>query len=203
MIVTIFITIFAIALILLFVGQYLSAPPLQIGAYVIGFLLGLTLMLGGVSYPNGEVKQNNYACACCGDGGVSFVNLTIGGVCSGTPYDCDYYDGSEVTCVFAGCTYDSILELCSGVPLDCDTELIERDCNSANCTWSNVTSTGCVNGSSLVVLSENKTISYSSFSGEIFFGIELNHIFGLLLSLLSAFGFVIVFMNLKDGLEGY
>jgi len=44
--------------------------------------------------------------------------------------------------------------------------------------------------------------TYSSFDTEIILGITLNHVFGLFIMLLSAFGWIITLFNLKPGIEG-
>jgi hypothetical protein len=126
MILEVFAVLLILSLVCLFIGKYLDAPPVQMGAYLFLFLLGITLMLGAVTYKTGE--NYNYVCACC-----------------------DEVRGGFFT-----------------------------DCFNGSITLANITNV------------------YSSYSGEIVQGLELNHVFGFFMSLLSAFGFVIVLVNLKS-----
>jgi hypothetical protein len=202
MILSIFIVLIIVSLAVLVIGQYLSAPPLQIAGYVMGFILGLTLMLGGVTYASGEITYYDYVCGCCQN--MTFVYQTnISYECIGTPYSCDAYDGNELDCLVAGCVYDTGLEICSGTPDECIVFDTSRDCSVVGCEW-NITqsSTADCENESLVVKTENVTTTYTNYSGEVVQGVMLHHIFGLLLCLLSALGFIVVLMNLKSGLPG-
>ena len=198
MILEIFVVLIVLSLVLLLLGRYIDAPPLQISAYVILFLLGVTLMLGGVTFKSGESVSYGYVCSCCLNNSFSF-NYYSNFSCFGTPADCDTYNGTEANCLLAGCSYDTGLNVCSGNPDECIVENEERDCEARLCEWgNNVSVSNCVN-SSIVLNNESKTFVYSNYSGEIVQGVMLHHVFGLLISLLSALGFIIVFMNLKGG----
>jgi len=124
MILEVFITLLILSLVCLFVGKYLDAPPVQMGAYLFLFLLGITLMTGAVTYKSGV--EYDYTCACCNKTGLI--------------------------------------------------------------------SESCINGT---ITLANETFVYTNYSGEIVQGLELHHVFGLFMALLSAFGFVIVIINLK------
>lgn len=132
MILTVFITLLAFSLILLFLGRYIDAPPLQLVAYCFIFILGTTLMLGGINYKTGV--SYSYICACCED------NQEFRGV--------------------------------------------NPDCVNGTITLANITDV------------------YTTYSGEIIAGLQLHHLFGLMIAFLASFGFVIVLLNLKSMDEG-
>jgi len=56
----------------------------------------------------------------------------------------------------------------------------------------------CIEGEELVLLNTTKQTltNYTAVTGEIIPGVDLHHVFGLLLSVIAGFGFVIVLLNL-------
>lgn len=60
MIIAIWIIILALSLILIIAGKYIEGPPLQIGGFAFLFIMGLTLMLGGVQYTSGSNSITTY-----------------------------------------------------------------------------------------------------------------------------------------------
>lgn len=60
MILQIFFILLLFTLICIGGGRYLDSPPLTLGGYTFLFLLGLTLMLGQVSYASGESEIKVY-----------------------------------------------------------------------------------------------------------------------------------------------
>jgi len=190
LILTLFIALIIISILLIVISQYIGSPPLQLGAYTTLFILGIILLSGGVAYESGETKNYTYVCVCCTNGTINYGETQ--GVCSGTPADCDYYDGFESACILNGCSYD--LDLCSGTPNDCDTYTDWRSCTSATCTWEYVS--GCEQGSTIELNNETTTATYTNYSGEIYQGVMVHHLIGFIISILASMGFILVFMNL-------
>lgn len=139
MIFTLWVSVLGLSLVLLILGKFIDAPPLQLAGSVFLFLLGLVLLLGGLQYEIGIEKSFDYVCGCCVNGTFTISNVTREG----------------------------------GFVDQCD-------------------------NSSYVVSSETEIKVYRDYQGESFIGITLNHIFGLFLSLIGAFSFIIILLNLKS-----
>lgn len=120
MILAVYMTLLVLTACFIFFGRNYEAPEFEIIGLTFLFLLGVTLMLGGVSYPSGEVR--------------SIVDVSV-------------YNGSVV-----------------GVNTETNT-------------------------------------TFSNYSGEIILGIQLHHFFGLFISIASAVGFILLFLNWKIGVK--
>ena len=198
MIIEIFIILLFLSIILIFAGRYTEAPPLQLAGYLFLFVLGLVMLSGNVFYVSGQNEINNYACGCCNEGVFNQGGSTYDYFCIGTPLHCDYYDLNELDCIASGCSYDNETLSCFGNPQACDTFTEQRTCELVNCTWAGEPSlNACVN-STLIISNVTTTKIYSGFSDEIISGVNLNHVFGLFLSIIVVLGWIIVFFNLKS-----
>lgn len=120
MILTVYLALLVLTGAFIIGGKYFSEPEFEIVGLTFLFLLGLVLMLGGVTYASGEVE--------------------------------------------------------------------------------NVIDVSLYNGSVVGVNTETNT-TYTNYSGEIVFGIQLHHFFGLFISLAAAFGFVLLFLNWRVGVK--
>lgn len=66
MILTIWTVLLVLSLVVVIGGKYVNSPPLQISGFFFLFLLGITLLSGGVQYKNGVTETYNYMCLGCG-----------------------------------------------------------------------------------------------------------------------------------------
>jgi hypothetical protein len=200
MIVTIFIILLVISLFTIIAGKFMNAPPVSLAGYLFLFILGLVLMLGGLSYKVGATESYNYVCSCCESGTYKEGTTQTVYICAGLPNSCDAYDNNQLDCIASGCSFDSNTSLCTGEPSDCDSYSTSRECELVGCTWteSEMQPSTCENSSTLTIKNITTTEVYSSYDSEIFSGILVNHVFGFFLCILAVFGFVIVLINLES-----
>jgi hypothetical protein len=199
MITELFIIFLIISFALIAVGKYLKQPPIVLAGYLFLFILGITLLTGGLVYSTGGIVNNSYVCACCNGGIYTEGGVSYDYFCIGTPNNCDYYDLNEVACIGAGCIYDNETLSCSGTPSDCDTFFIQRDCEAVACEWlpGQEPNPSCENGT--ITLKNTTTIkAYTSYDNEIIEGIQIHHILGFFLVITAIFGWVITLTDLES-----
>jgi hypothetical protein len=199
MITTLFIIFLIISFSLIALGKYLRQPPIVLSGFLFIFILGLTLLLGGLSYASGETTTYGYVCACCENGIYKEGGLTPAYYCGGTPNPCDYYDLNLLGCLAAGCVYNETLILCSGTPYDCDTYTIQSDCEAVACEWlPGQEYTGCENSTSLTTKNQTITPTYTNYDNEIIEGIQIHHLLGFFLLITAILGWIITLTDLES-----
>jgi energy-coupling factor transporter transmembrane protein EcfT len=199
MITTLFIIFLVVSFALIGLGKYLRQPPIVLSGFFFIFILGMVLLLGGLSYASGETITYGYVCSCCENGTYTEGGLTPEYYCAGTPHACDYYDGDAINCVAAGCDYNDTTLLCGGTPYDCDTYLIQRDCEAVACEWlPGQTYTGCENGTSITTKNQTTTPTYTSYDNEIVEGLQIHHLLGFFLLITAILGWIITLTDLES-----